>query len=247
MKRLLIRADDLGFSEAVNYGIEKTVKQGIIKTVGLMVNMDATIHGFNLIKDANVCLGLHTNICVGRPISNPKDIPSIIQANGEFRTSSEYRKAEKDFVNLDEVVMEIEAQYKRFVEITGHNPHYFEGHAVASENFFKGLEIVAQKYNLPLLLFSFDGQPILFRETKLYIHMDSMNTGYNPEKSLKSISFHQDSVEMFVCHPGYLDEYILNHSSLTIPRTQEVEMLCNPGIEEWIQNSDIELVTYDDL
>ena len=28
MKKILLRADDLGYSEAVNYGIEKSVKEG---------------------------------------------------------------------------------------------------------------------------------------------------------------------------------------------------------------------------
>lgn len=42
---LIIRADDVGYSEAVNYGIEKTVKQGLIGSVGLMPNMPAAAHG----------------------------------------------------------------------------------------------------------------------------------------------------------------------------------------------------------
>ena len=36
MKRILIRADDLGYSEAVNYGIAKRVKEGIIRPKGVM-------------------------------------------------------------------------------------------------------------------------------------------------------------------------------------------------------------------
>ena len=65
MKKLLIRADDLGFSEGTNYGIAKSVKDGIIRSVGLMPNMPAAQHGFELIRDCDVCLGQHTNICVG--------------------------------------------------------------------------------------------------------------------------------------------------------------------------------------
>jgi len=34
MKRILIRADDLGYSEGVNYSIAKSVKDGTIKNVG---------------------------------------------------------------------------------------------------------------------------------------------------------------------------------------------------------------------
>ena len=37
--KLIMRADDLGFSEAVNLGIYKAVKEGVITSVGMMTNM----------------------------------------------------------------------------------------------------------------------------------------------------------------------------------------------------------------
>ena len=117
---------DLGFSESINYGIEKSVKEGIIRTVGIMMNMDATEHGINLLKDTGVCFGLHTNICVGKPLVDPKLIPSLVDENGYFKSSKTYRKAKEDFVVLDEVLLEVEAQYLRYVELMGEKPHYFE-------------------------------------------------------------------------------------------------------------------------
>ena len=30
--QMILRADDIGYSEAVNYGIEKTVKEGLVRT-----------------------------------------------------------------------------------------------------------------------------------------------------------------------------------------------------------------------
>lgn len=143
---ILIRADDLGWTEAINYGIAKTMRDGIIRSVGLMPNMPAARHGWDLVKDLAPCVGQHTNICVGRPLTDPARIPSLCQEDGTFKSSRTYREAAKrgeDFVALDEVIMEIEAQYRLFVEITGRQPCYFEGHAVASNNFFKGLETVA--------------------------------------------------------------------------------------------------------
>lgn len=249
MKKILVRADDLGYSEAVNYGIAKSVKDGIIKSVGIMTNMPTIEHGLNLLKDVDVCYGLHTNICVGKPICDPKLIPSITNENGEFKSSKQYRSTKEDFVVLDEVILEIEAQYQRFVELTGEKPHYFEGHAVASANFFKGLAIVAKKHDCDFLPLSFNG-PAKFRNSLLYTSMDSMMPDYNPFESLKKAAlkdYEDGGITMFVAHPGYLDAYIMKTSSLLEPRVHEVEMACSQDTKDWLNENNIEVITYDDL
>lgn len=249
MKKILIRADDLGYSEGVNYGIAKSVKEGIIGSVGVMTNMPAVVHGLKLFEDTKVCFGQHTNICIGKPITDPSLIPSITNENGEFKSSKEYRQAKEDFVVLEEVILEIEAQYRRFIELTGETPHYFEGHAVASANFFKGLEIVADKFGLKYSGFSIDGTPLKIDKKDVCVTMDSMMPNYNPFESLKKIveNAEDDKYYMFICHPGYLDGYILKNSSLTIPRPMEVDMVCDPNTKKFIEASGVKLITYDDL
>lgn len=37
---------------------------------------------------------------------------------------------------FEEALIEIEAQYDKFIELFGKKPDYFEGHAIASDNFF---------------------------------------------------------------------------------------------------------------
>ena len=94
MKRLLFRADDLGYSEGINYGIAESVRKGVIKNVGLMPNMEMAAHGVGLLKEERICLGQHTNICIGRPVSDPAKIPSLVDENGLFKRSAVYRNAE---------------------------------------------------------------------------------------------------------------------------------------------------------
>ena len=65
---------------------------------------------------------------------------------------------------FEEVIIEIEAQYHRFLELFGRKPDYFEGHAVASANFFKGLEYVAEKYGL-----KYSGFPLMTNRFRLAI------------------------------------------------------------------------------
>ena len=254
MKQLIIRADDIGYSEAVNYGIEKSVKEGLIGSAGLMPNMPFAEHGLKLLEGTGVVLGQHTNMCLEKPCSDPKDIPSLVDEKGNLKSSKTYREAFKnkeDFVVVEEAVIEIEAQYKRFLELVGKEPAYFEAHAVMSMNLFKALEIVANKYSLPYQEIRFDGKPTTFNKKPILIlPMGSMEQEYDPFETLKkdiAEYAREDMPNVFVCHPGYIDAYLLKNSSLTLNRAKEVEMLCDPKVKEWLEINQIELVTYDDV
>lgn len=250
---LIIRADDVGYSEAVNYGIEKTVKQGLIGSVGLMPNMPAAAHGLALLEGTGVCIGQHTNICIGRPCADPASIPSLLDENGMLKSSRTYREAWKKgecFTVLEEMVLEIEAQYQRFVELTGRQPDYFEGHAVMSRHLMQGLEIVAQRHGLKYNNMypgdetgTFGGRPVAS------CPMRSMDPDYDPARELKEAVLHArtDMPNVFVCHPGYLDAFLLRSSSLTVNRTKEVEMLCDPAMRTWLEEHGVRLLRYSDL
>lgn len=257
MKRLLLRADDLGYSEAVNYGIEKSVKNGLIRSVGVMVNMSATDHGVKLLHHSDIAFGQHTNICVGRPLSDSALIPSLVNKDGYFKSSKEYRSAKEDFVVFEEALIEIEAQYHKFVSLFGRKPDYFEGHAIVSENFFLALEYFAEQKGL-----TYSGLPknkdpndlesnsfMYVEKNKVYVTMDAMKENYDPYRTFQNLidGMHSDGIDMMVFHPGYLDQYVLNHSTLLIPRTQEVEMLSDPKIKEIINEMSITCIDYRDL
>lgn len=250
MKRFLLRADDLGYSEAVNYGIEKSVKHGIIRNVGIMPNMPASLHGIHLLKDCDIAFGQHTNISVGKPLSDPTKIPSLVNPDGSFKSSSQYKASGKDIVIQKEAEIEIEAQYKQFVQLTKREPDYFEGHAVFSPTFFQALETVAKRHNLKYSGFSFDGKPITIGTHLVQsTFIQSMSDQYDPKRELieqMDVAL-EDYVYLCVFHPGYLDDFLLNNSSLTINRTKEVEMLCDSSILDFMKERDIQNVDYREL
>lgn len=248
--QLLIRCDDLGYSEAVNYGIEKVLRFGMTRSVGMMTNMPAAAHGFSLVWDLPVCIGQHTNICVGRPVCDPRDIPSLVQENGEFKSSRSYRTASTDFVVLDEVVREIEAQYRRFKELTGREPAYFEGHGIRSANFLRGLEQVAKRHGLKYSGMVIPGQTLPVGTATVYCcAMNSLDPNYDAVASLKQAvhDARTDMPNLYVCHPGYVDAYLMRTSGLNINRTKEAEMLCDPAVQVWLADNGVQLVTYDDI
>lgn len=252
-KRILVRADDVGYCRGVNYGIADSVWNGIIGSVGVMPNMPETQHGVDLLKGSGVCFGMHTNVCLGKPCADPAKIPSLLDENGDLKSSRTYRDAWKkgeEIVSLDEMVIEIEAQYQRYLELTGEKPHYFEAHAVLNQNLARGLEIVAEKYDLPYLPTCFEPTGVQFKNTVLITRMESMLPDYDPAESLKKAvlaAYKDNECPMFVCHPGYIDDYLMNHSSLVTPRPKEVAMLTDPAIRNWLEEQNVQLVTYDEM
>ena len=249
MKKILVRADDLGYSEAFNYGLARAVKSGIVRSVGVMPNMEWAEHGVRLLDGTDVTFTVHANICQGRPITDPSLIPSLVDENGFFKDKSLYREAKEDFVVLDEVVMEVEAQYNRLVELTGKKPFMVEAHAVPSNNFHKALNIVGQKYGLILMGFDPSRGPKIGNHVMKF-SMDSGNADYNPFESFKKAAMlpqAEDECTMMVLHPGYVDEYVLTTSYITTQRALEVAFAINPDVPKWCEENGVKLMTYADL
>ena len=122
MKQLLIRADDLGYSYAIDLGIARTVSEGVVRSVGLMPNMPEASRGWSLIARADIAVGQHTNLCLGKPCADPALIPSLLGPDGCFRRSREYHAAWAagvEPIDFDEACVEIRAQHERFVQIVG--------------------------------------------------------------------------------------------------------------------------------
>ncbi len=90
---------------------------------------------------------------------------------------------------------------------------------------------------------TFNGRPIV------PCAMGSMMPEYDAVQCLKDAvaNARTDIPNIYICHPGYLDAYVLRSSSLTVNRTKEVEMLCDPAIRTWLREHDVELLTYKDI
>lgn len=254
MKRLLIRADDIGYSYAVDLGIARSVNEGLVRSVGLMPNMPEAERGWSLVADAGVAVGQHTNVCLGKPCADPALIPSMLNENGEFHSSRTFRehfKRGEELIDFDEACIEIRAQHDRFVEIVGREPDYFEAHAVMSKNLNRAISAVAQELGLKEQKASFDPVAVVHcGDADLRMVMRSMEPGYEPKEAIMQTvrEMVEGETVIFVCHPGYLDRFILENSSLTTDRTKEVDALFDPGLRAWLESQpDLRLIDYRDL
>ncbi|MDR2641899.1 MAG: ChbG/HpnK family deacetylase [Planctomycetaceae bacterium] len=91
--KLIINADDFGFSPSVNSAILSGAIAGNITAASLMVNMPFAEEAAKSVQ--NYCnnnynalsLGLHFTITSGKPVSKPSEIPLLIDSQGLFRFS----------------------------------------------------------------------------------------------------------------------------------------------------------------
>ncbi len=244
--KILFRADDLGFSEAVNLGILKSILDGPIRNVGLMPGMDAAEHGFKLIKNLDIALGQHTNISVGKPLSDPKRIPSLVSEEGFFHNSKTINGRKVDTIDIGEAEIEIEAQLSRFKAICGKMPDYFEGHAVFSKNYFTALKNVAEHNGL-FYCNPFDKAWLDDNRITLGILAKLGEGGmYDPYHHIledKAQVLNQDCA-LFVFHPGYIDQYLLNNSTFTLVRPKETEFLTSRRLKEWLVLNHIQIADF---
>ena len=248
MGKILVRADDLGYCESFNYGLARAVKSGIVRSVGVMANMEWAEHGVRLLDGCGVTFTQHAVISQGRPLTDPKRIPSLVTETGEFKSNAVYRAAKEDFVVLEEAVMEIEAQFLKLTEWLGHKPFMVEGHAVPSNNFFKAMAIVAAKHGVHTMQMGPDGAKIA--NTRMLFSMDSGNEDYDPFESFKKAAtqpMEADQAALMVLHPGYVDKYIYDTSYITKNRALEVDFAINPEVPKWCAENGVQLLTYADL
>lgn len=248
MNKMLVRADDLGYSEAFNYGLARAVKSGFLRCVGVMPNMEWAEHGVRLLDGTDVIFTVHANICQGKPITDPKLVPSLVDENGFFKDKSLYREAKEDFVVLEEVLMEVEAQFLRLQALTGKTPFMVEAHAVPSANFNKAIAMVAAKYGVEAMKYGPKGPMI--GKYSFKFSMDSGNADYNPFESFKkaaSQEMAEDEACLMVLHPGFVDEYVLTTSYITTARALEVAFCINPEVPKWCEENNVQLLTYADL
>ena len=132
----------------------------------------------------------------------------------------------------------------------GRDPDYFEAHAVASKSLNEALARVAEKYDLPFLeLYPetlsgfFKGRPVQI------LPMYASPEDYDAVAWFKrDMGLLKDDVPgMFIGHPGWLDDFILRNSSLTINRTREAAALTDSQLAAWLAEQDIEQLDYRQL
>lgn len=127
--KLIINADDFGLSQTVNYAIFELFEKKTISSTTVMANMPFTEDVLKLLSFYNVSIGLHITLTQGKPISNPRKVPTLIGRDGNFFSKREFEKrAAAGIINIEDVYMEIKAQYDYLYSLIGDRLDHFDSH-----------------------------------------------------------------------------------------------------------------------
>jgi len=253
--QLIIQADDYGISEGVIYGVIKGIKDGVITTAGMFANMPCSPLAAELVKDYDICLGMDVNICTGPCVSNPADVPSIAKADGMMYTKKEHCQMDAqcesgDHMEYSECLKEVRAQIERFRELTGHYPEYLNGHSYHNKKIDRAVKELSEEYRIPMakdmeyknhmasparLWYK---RPFPFEEQ---IHADAMAC-IREDKA-----FVKNDYGILIFHCGYIDPALMEVSTFSLIRVNDLKAVISQDMKEWIRKNDIKLISYRDV
>lgn len=151
MQRIIVTADDYGMCDEVDRAIDAGIENGFITTTNVMLNLEALSDAADLrTRYPGLSLGIHWNVTTGKPISDSKTIPSLVDENGVFWSIGNFKKRySKGLISPTDLEKELEAQYALFEQTCG-KADYWNTHENSSlhTKAFKVFEKVAKRHDI---------------------------------------------------------------------------------------------------
>lgn len=265
--KLIVRADDFGYTPAYNMGTEKAITEGIVTSVDLMLDCPGFFDAVERIKKYPwISIGWHAHFW-GSPVLPPEQVPSMVNREGRFK----FRKDStlRDECSYDEIVAECRAQVERCIQLLGRAPDYTSG-AVKMGRFEQARHQVCDEYGIKygfctkpgrepgswaelpkpeyeaLDIYMVNQPATVYKPCTSPLHAERM--AYNPVQYYldNSDRMLERNIVITAWHPGYLDDYILSESSFTEARPIDVKALCSPVLRQWIRDNQVELINFRD-
>lgn len=221
-KLIIVHADDLGETHAVNAAAIHALQGGTINSASLMVSCPWFPEMADYAKShPDADLGLHLTLTSERvyyrwgPVAPADKVPSLVDENGYFHHDWEHQ----EHVNPKEVEIELRAQIERALAM-GVRPTHLDSHQyrliMQGKELFDVMLRVAHEYKLPVFVNRdwFVAYPYLQASLGpgdiVLDHTITIEPEVPPEKwaefYLTALKNLKPGVTEFVIHPGYDDE-----------------------------------------
>jgi chitin disaccharide deacetylase len=246
MTKLVINADDFGYSKGVNLGILEAYNHGVVSSTTMMVNMPGAAHAAALaLAHPGLGVGIHLVLDCGYPVHS--NVSSLVDGTGRFYKMEEMLEK----ADPHDIEKELNAQIEKFFSF-GLTPTHLDGHhhVHGQVKIYPFVEKLANAFKLPIRKVSADtnhssNQLLQTIQTFLYEFYGNTLTPTSLIDLVKKSTSYETAEIM--CHPAYVDEEVLTGSSYNVQRARELSILTNPEVKQMIEENHIELVTYKDV
>ncbi|MFY4774452.1 chitin disaccharide deacetylase [Metabacillus sp. RGM 3146] len=239
--KLIVNADDFGYSPGVNYGILDAHHQGILTSATMMMNMPGTDHACIISKHApDLGIGVHFVLTTGFPLTNGA---SLKGENGRFLTQQQFFKRE---LNAKEIQDEFQAQLSKFLK-AGLQPTHFDSHHHVHRQpiVWEILKEIAEGLSIPVRNPMVASLPDQEKVLTSVFSSSFYGEKLTKEDFIRILNDMADTeILEIMCHPGYVDEQLLENSSYHKQRAYETSVLIDVKLKEWIQKNEIMLCHY---
>jgi len=241
MKRLIVNADDFGYTRGVNAGIVRGFREGIVTSTTIMATGDA-------FEDAVECaqanpklgVGCHLVLVGGKCVAPAKQVSSLADSEGRLPPSlpALLSKLSTGSVRPDAIEAELRAQVARVVA-AGLRPTHFDSHkhTHAHPRVMEVVVRVAEEFNVTRIRKPFeDSKALLWPKFRGGVsswkqRATALMAGVNASRFRKLASLHGMRTPdhfMGVAATGRLNrEAIL--AMIGAMRDGVTELMCHPG------------------
>lgn len=252
--KLIVNADDFGYSPGVNAGIIDAYKNGIVSSTTLMANMYGFDDALELHKKyPGLGIGVHLVLTAGKPLTDlPKE---FLDEKGEFLRrpvylDDDYNTIIRDWLDYDLIYNEWKSQIEKILKAGFKIDHIDSHHHMHTHEQTREItKKLSEEYGLPVrssyLNDKYFNSPDFIKENFDGVLADE-NTDQEEMKKIFDHICNYEFVELMV-HPAFIDHYLMENSSFNTGRLYEHKNLTSDYIKILVKENNIELATYSDF
>ena len=245
-RTLIVNADDFGLTAGVSRGILDAHRTGIVTSTTVIVNRPIDPALVEQLLDSGLGVGLHLNLTLGPPVSQPARVRSLVDAEGKFLRDPREVAAR---ANKDEARIELGTQIDAFRRLVGRFPTHLDSHHHVGRH-EPIMELVldfALAIKVPVRTQD-DGTRAAARRLKIrttdhFLGDAGTEAYWTTERVMEHLGALPGGTTEFMTHPGYYDDD-LAYSRYGRQREAELAGLSDPRAREAIERHGIRLAHF---
>ncbi|MCD8106230.1 MAG: ChbG/HpnK family deacetylase [Lachnospiraceae bacterium] len=268
--KVIFRADDVGYTPVSNRGAFRSMEEGVVSLVELMVDCPGSEEAMEFLKERPwISVNWHTHWW-GTPVAGAENVPSLVDASGHFRKDlGNSHRFGISGIDYEDMLRECRAEVEFYLRKMGRVP---DATNVGNSIIGRAKKAVCDEYGIvygynryyhygpeaaghkPGMNLPEDWDP-KYEEKRIFEYENFGRPGlllkdykqYDPLEMIMTMP-EGDYVWMRSEHPGYVDERIWEDTAeiCSIQRCKDVEALCSPELKAWIRENHVELVNLRD-